>query len=246
LHYEDKEKGKERVDELYDVDLNASDDEPTREDSPSECSVERLHFLCDDEYPAADMILNVIRAAEIAHLTALIKGYHINKSTIISRINERKRKSKRNRNDATDVQYVFIAKVAIPETDLNLPLDGTVSGIATVMWESSIFPQYGTIVKRWSLYVKRVLTKYTPDEYWKMLCFFTGDRFTREQSSVGALDDYHPWKNKSQWEDKVPRCGVRTDMKELYGIIGVYLRERICSRPDIYLTEEKKYGLNTV
>lgn len=241
-------KGKERIGPMYSIDLYGSD-EPAiiEEHTPSsEGSEERLHFICDDgQYPAVEMISHVIRDAEICHLEALIKGYHIKKSTALHMLTQRNRTKKGGKN-TMDIQYVVIAKVAIPESDLAISVVASPKQVATSLWESSIFSKYGTVVERWNLFAKRILKSYNPDEHWKMLCFFTSDLFKRDPKSVNALDHYHPWQNKHHWEDKVPIYPGRSDMTELYGIIGVYLRERVCERPDIYLTASRKYGVESL
>lgn len=208
--------------------------EPMNEDDLFCIESDTYEDWSDNMNKARKMILNVIKESEIQHLTTLVDGYNRKKSVDKMKGNTKKLGRKKSKSDEK-IQYVTIARTIIAEKDIVIQPSQTAREVAEYLYYTAGFCVYGVAVRQWSMYVKATLNKfYKPDDYWNMLCFFT-DKFKRHPDSAIALDKWHPFQNRKFWELNVPTVHGREDIKELYGIIGINIRQIIVARPDVYL-----------
>jgi len=190
-----------------------------------------LYFVGNMKDDIGLMIREVIIEAEIRHLTTIIEKYNQKKSEDKLLINRKK---------TIGINFVIIAKNAIPEHSISIGVNETAREVAEQLYKTSGFCKYGTEVRKWAKFVQTVLySDYKPDDFWNMLCFFT-DKFERSIYSVDAINDWHPFENRDYWRGKVINFGSREDFQELYGIVGVVLRTIIVNRPNIYLVAQKE------
>lgn len=219
-------KGKERIrgslECIYDDDLFIPHD-------PFAENYDDIRKKGNNGMEARDMILDVIMEAELRHLTFIVQEFNIKSSEKNIRSGKCKKHSKKK------YENIIIARQEISESLLQLGPGINTRTVAYNIYNSGVFKKYGTIVKKWTLFVKEVLVdKYKPDDYWCMLLFFT-TKYKRCKESSDLLNTWNPFNDRRKWESKVIRLDGRDDIVELYGIVGVVIRTIMVKRPDIYL-----------
>lgn len=191
-------------------------------------SSDSVEFL-EKENGASEMIANIIKTAEIEIITESIFEYHIWKRSIASKY------------DTSPTMEII--GIPIPKDRLELSHSKTPKAIAAELWNEGLFKNSDVIKRNRNARMKKILGDYTPDEHWKMLCFFADERFVRSPDDANALNAWHPWDTVKDWEDKVISHRNQGNMTSVYGIVGVYVRKTIVSKPDMYLIPRRTYEI---
>jgi len=194
-----------------------------------------------DNRPRNVMIRDLIRQTEINHLAELIDNYNINKTSYKSKVNDKIRRVLSDDKQDESIGYVTIAGKYIHEDEIMLNVSESAMDIAERIWESPVFNNYGTIVKNFNLHIRRILINLSPDDIWHMFTFFCGESFDRNKVNLDRIDKFNPFKNRHNWENNVIYKEGRKDMTELYGIVGVYLKELIAKNHEVYLVKKNYY-----